>query len=142
SLMQQGDALVIAVHELTESDRTELAKAAAVVVLSTVMPAGMDRADVVLPIANIAEEEGTLTNLRGRVQRYLQARAAPGLARPAWYTLVDLAALLGDRLDVMSPDEVFASLAASHSEFAGMTYDGLGLRGQLVASAAQPAGAA
>lgn len=142
ALMRQGDALLIVDHELSEGDRSELAKAAAVVVLSTVAPHGLDRADVMLPMSNTVEEEGTLTNLRGRVQRYLQARAAPGLARPAWYALVDLADLLGDRLGVMSPAEVFQMLASDHAEFAGMTWDRLGLRGQLVASAAQPAGAA
>ena len=52
-------------------------------------------AAVVLPIANFAEEEGTFTNLRGRVQRFLQAKAAPGFARPSWFVLGDLLARAG-----------------------------------------------
>src|SRR5690606_6418458 len=40
ALMRQGDALLIVDHELAEGDRSELAKAAAVVVLSTVAPHG------------------------------------------------------------------------------------------------------
>ena len=39
---------------------------------------GAARAAVVLPIANFAEEEGTFTNLRGRVQRFLQAQGGAG----------------------------------------------------------------
>ena len=56
---------------------------------------GAHSAAVVLPIANFAEEEGTFTNLRGRVQRFLQAKAAPGFARPSWYVLADLLGALG-----------------------------------------------
>lgn len=142
ALLRDGDALLIADHALTDADLAELPKAAAVVVLASVMPAGLDRAHVVLPICNYVEEEGTLTNLRGRVQRYLQAKAAPGLARPAWYVLVDLGASLGDQLDVMSPAQVFGALVAANGEFAGMSYDVLGLKGRPVASAAPMAGAA
>ena len=50
------------------------------IVIGTTLPAwARHAAAVVLPIANIAEEEGTFTNLRGRVQRFLQAKAAPGI---------------------------------------------------------------
>ena len=51
----------------------------AVIVIGTTLPAwARHAANVVLPIANCVEEEGTFTNLRGRVQRFLQAKAAPG----------------------------------------------------------------
>ena len=84
---------------------------------------------VVLPIANVAEEEGTLTNLRGRVQRYLQARAAPGLARPAWFALSGLLSAIGDQAEFSSAGEVFEALAAAEKPFAGMSYDALALTG-------------
>jgi len=96
----------------------------------------------VLPITNFAEEEGTFTNLRGRVQRFLQAKAAPGLARPSWFVLSDLLGALGESANYFLPADVFAALAASHPEFAGLTYDRIGLRGLPVINAAQPAGAA
>ncbi|CAG0961136.1 partial NADH-quinone oxidoreductase subunit G, partial [Gammaproteobacteria bacterium] len=89
--LAQGDAVIVADHDITPDDAALLAKASAVVLVSTVMPAGLPRADVVLPICNYLEEEGTLTNLRGHVQRFLQARAAPGMARPSWFVLADLA---------------------------------------------------
>jgi NADH-quinone oxidoreductase subunit G len=130
-----GDALVIADHELSEADLAAIGNASAVIVLSTVMPAGLPRADVVLPISNTVEEEGTLTNLRGRVQRFLQAKAAPGLARPSWFVLSDLLGSVGDKAPYLAASEVFAALAASHNEFAGLTWERLGLRGLPLAGA-------
>ena len=130
-----GDAVIVADHELTPDDAASLTKASAVVLISTFMPAALSRVNVVLPIANHVEEDGTFTNLRGRVQRFLQARAAPGMARPSWYVLADLCTALGDRQDVLTPAQAFASLAASQPAFPGLSYDSLGLRGALVAGA-------
>jgi NADH-quinone oxidoreductase subunit G len=140
-----GDVLLVADEELLGLDAATLERAAAgaraVIVLGTALPVWARRADVVLPISNFAEEEGTFTNLRGRVQRYLQAKAAPGLARPAWYVLSDLLGALGEPAGYLLPAEVFAALAAARPEFAGLSYETLGLRGA-VAQAEQLAGVA
>src|ERR671934_263577 len=93
-------------------------------------------AAAVLPIANFAEEEGTFTNLRGRVQRFLQAKAAPGSARPVWWAVAGLLAFLGEGTSFFLASEVFAALAAARPEFAGLSYESLGLRGQLLTGAA------
>jgi NADH-quinone oxidoreductase subunit G len=137
-----GDVLVIADHPLTDADRAAAARASAVVVIGTTMPAGLSNVQAVLPIANFTEVEGTFTNLRGRVQRFLKAKAAPGLARPSWFVLADLLASLGESTNYFVPSDVFAALAASHSEFKGLSYDSIGLRGLPVLGAAQPAGGA
>jgi NADH-quinone oxidoreductase subunit G len=134
--IRQGDAVIIADHDLTPDDAAHLARASAVVLVSTFRPAALARADVILPISNYIEEEGTFTNLRGRVQRFLQARAAPGMARPSWYVLADLATALGDRMDVMTAGQAFGAMAAGQPAFSGMSYDKLGLRGGTVAGAA------
>jgi NADH-quinone oxidoreductase subunit G len=52
-------------------------------------------AEVVLPIANVAEEEGTFVNRDGREQRYFQAKQAPGMAQPAAWVLGELVAAMG-----------------------------------------------
>ena len=52
-------------------------------------------AEVVLPIANVAEEEGTFVNRDGREQRYYQAKPAPGMAQPAAWILSELITALG-----------------------------------------------
>jgi NADH-quinone oxidoreductase subunit G len=140
--LRDGDVLVIVDHALTNEELTTANKAGGVVVIGTTLPAGLTNVAAVLPISNFSEEEGTFTNLRGRVQRFLQAKAAPGLARPSWFVLSDLVGALGETANYFLPSDVFASLASSHAEYAGLSYDRLGLRGLPVVGAAQPAGAA
>ena len=135
SAVSAGDAVLIADHDLSPDDAAAISRASAVVLVSTFSPEVLTRADVVLPIANYVEEEGTLTNLRGRVQRFLQARAAPGMARPSWYVLADLCNALGDRQHSLTAGQAFAALAAEQPAFAGMSYDKLGLKGSMVAGA-------
>jgi predicted molibdopterin-dependent oxidoreductase YjgC len=125
----------VADADLTADDLEHLSRAAAVILVSTFTPEGLTRADVVLPIANYVEEEGTFTNLRGRVQRFLQARAAPGMARPSWYVLADLANALGERSDVLTAGQAFAAMAVANPAFAGLSHEGIGLRGASVAGA-------
>jgi NADH dehydrogenase/NADH:ubiquinone oxidoreductase subunit G len=142
SMLGAGDVLVVADEELLGLDAADVAKAGAIVVIGTTLPAwARHAANVVLPIANFTEEEGTFTNLRGRVQRFMQAKAAPGFARPSWYVLSDLLAELGVRTNYSLASEVFAAMAVSRSEFAGMSYDTLGLRGRVVAGQAATVGA-
>jgi NADH-quinone oxidoreductase subunit G len=130
-----GDAVIIADAQLTDEDLAQASRASAVVLVSTFVPEGLARADVILPICNYVEEEGTFTNLRGRVQRFLQARAAPGMARPSWYVLADLCNAVGDRVDAMTAAQAFAAMSTAEPAFAGLSYDRLGLRGATVAGA-------
>ena len=140
--LRDGDVLVVADHALTDADLAAAARASAVIVIGTSLPAGLQKVQAVLPIANFTEEEGTFTNLRGRVQRFLQAKAAPGLSRPSWFVLADLLASLGESTNFFLPSEVFAALASSHADFAGLSYDTLGLRGLPVLNSAPATGAA
>ena len=134
--LKDGDVLVLADDALAGLDLSGTAKASAIIVIGTTFVDGIPTPAVMLPIANVAEEEGTFTNLRGRVQRFLQAKAAPGLARPSWYALADLATTLGAISDDMNlPSAIFAALARSEPAFAGLSYDSIGLRGALVAGA-------
>jgi NADH-quinone oxidoreductase subunit G len=142
SRLGAGDVLIVADEELAGVDAADVAKAGAIVVIGTTLPAwAKHAAAVVLPIANFVEEEGTFTNLRGRVQRFMQAKAAPGFARPSWYVVSDLLAELGQKTNYSLASDVFKQLAASRGEFGGMSYDTLGLRGTATAGASNPAGA-
>jgi len=61
------------------------------VYIGTALPdAARAHAAVVLPCANMAEEDGTFRNIQGRVQAYSQAKPAPGMARPAAWILAEL----------------------------------------------------
>jgi NADH-quinone oxidoreductase subunit G len=138
--LKDGDVLILADDDLGGLDVSKASKASAIIVIGTVLPVGIPTPVVVLPIANAVEEEGTFTNLRGRVQRFLQAKAAPGLARPSWFALADLNAALGVKSDYFLPSAVFTALTKAEPAFAGLSYETLGLQGAPVAGAS--AGAA
>jgi NADH-quinone oxidoreductase subunit G len=132
--LADGDVLIVAGDLPAAVSEAEIARARTVIYIGTTVPAVVgERAAVVLPITNTLEEEGTFTNLRGRVQRFLQARMSPGVARPSWYVLADLLTAAGGQGSFYLPSEVFAALSASHTPFAGLDYEGLGLRGLPVA---------
>jgi NADH-quinone oxidoreductase subunit G len=133
--LKDGDVLILADEEMTGLDMSKAAKAAGIIVIGTAMPLSGPMPNVALPIANVAEEEGTFTNLRGRVQRFLQAKAAPGLARPSWFALADLNAAIGVKSDYFLPGAVFEALAKAEPAFAGLSYETLGLYGAPVAGA-------
>jgi predicted molibdopterin-dependent oxidoreductase YjgC len=86
----------------------------------------------VLPIANVAEEEGSFVNRSLRVQKYAQAKPAPGMARPAWWVLGELAASIGQGDAPTSAAAAFDQLAAGVEAFSGMSYRSLGANGQIV----------
>jgi predicted molibdopterin-dependent oxidoreductase YjgC len=70
-------------------------------------------ADVVLPIAAPAESEGTMTSADGHSSPVRPALAPPGLARPGWQVLTELAAALGLPSRLASAGEAAAELAAA-----------------------------
>ena len=63
--------------------------------IGTVLPEAARGASVVLPCANVAEEEGTFVNVNGLRQPYLQATTPPGMARPAAWILEAVRSALG-----------------------------------------------
>ncbi|SDJ47351.1 assimilatory nitrate reductase catalytic subunit [Actinokineospora alba] len=89
------------------------------------------RADVVLPVTQWAEEDGTMTNLEGRVLLRTKALSAPDGVRSDLEVLRELAIRLGqpeERFPV-EPETVFAELrrasAGGVADYAGVTYDRL-----------------
>src|SRR6185503_10181142 len=102
--MKDGDVLIIADQELNDKDLAHLSRASVVLFIGTVLTAEAGQyVNVALPLTNFAEEEGTFTNLRGRVQRFLQAKAGPASARPSWFVLSDLLAATGDKVEGFVP---------------------------------------
>ncbi|WP_196925043.1 molybdopterin oxidoreductase family protein [Micromonospora vinacea] len=85
-------------------------------------------ADVVLPTAQWAEEEGTMTNLEGRVIRRKRALSPPPQVRTDLRMLADLAGRLGrGRYFDDDPRRVFDELrrasAGGTADYAGITYE-------------------
>jgi assimilatory nitrate reductase catalytic subunit len=85
-------------------------------------------ADIVLPTAQWAEEEGTMTNLEGRVIRRKMALPPPDGVLDDLQMIVELATRLGrGRYFSDQPAEVFEELrrasAGGIADYAGITYD-------------------
>jgi assimilatory nitrate reductase catalytic subunit len=86
-------------------------------------------ADVVLPSAQWAEEDGTMTNLEGRVLRRRRAQAPPHEVWTDAEILVALAARLGRGQYFPTPepkaifDELRRASAGGIADYAGITYD-------------------
>ncbi len=139
------DAAVVIVldAELSDADTAALASArGAVVVLGTVFDEGLRNAELVLPVTNMADENGTYVNRDRRVQRYHQAKAQPAMARPAWWVAGEVLAGAGPSPSAPSTaSEAFALLGERWPVFGGLTYADLGYTGRVLADRAT-AGAA
>ncbi|MCY3599843.1 MAG: 2Fe-2S iron-sulfur cluster-binding protein [Gemmatimonadetes bacterium] len=138
-----GGALVVLDDDLEGAGEDFGASADFFLYLGTRLPGAARNADAVLPIATFAEMDGTFTNFEGRVQRFHQALRPPGLARPGWMVLSRVLARLGDGEAVNGVRGAFERMAAEAPAFAGLTWDGIGLKGAPAAgAAAEAAGAA
>lgn len=85
-------------------------------------------ADVVLPVLQWAEEDGTLTNLEGRVLRRRRAVTGPAGARSELWILAELARRLGSTVPLAEePEEVFAEIrrvtAGGPADYSGLGWD-------------------
>ncbi len=67
-------------------------------------------ADVVLPSVPVAERNGTVTNIEGRVQRLVRAMAPRGASKEGWMILAQLAEELGKPLGFDTVDGVIQEM--------------------------------
>ena len=101
------------------------------VVADVVLSDTAARADVVLPVTQWAEEDGTMTSLEGRVLLRQRAVDAPEHVRSDLEVLRGLAIRLGQPAQrfPVEPVEVFAELgrasAGGPADYSGVTYDRL-----------------
>lgn len=137
------DGVVLVMDDdLADQHETFGAGASLFVYLGTREPAtAAANADLVLPLATFAEQEGAFVNVQGRVQRFWPGLRTPGESRPAWLALgALLAALEGGDAAPDSCAQAFAEIvAARHEAFAGLSYGALGTQGAMLASAASSA---
>lgn len=107
------------------------------VVIDFFMSETAARADVVLPGAVWCEDEGTTTNLEGRVVKFNQAVDPPGEARRDWEILGDLAARMGrgQYFPYTSVrqiwDELREATRGTVTDYYGMTWERLDAEGGL-----------
>lgn len=77
-------------------------------------------ASVVLPCAAPAEQDGTYTNMEGRVQHGKGMLQAPGLAKPAWRIYSELLMRIKGGTPFFNPGEILQALASDIPSFAGV----------------------
>ncbi|MBI2683546.1 MAG: molybdopterin-dependent oxidoreductase [Acidobacteriales bacterium] len=85
-------------------------------------------ADIVLPGSLMEEDEGTTTNVEGRVIHHKKAVDPPGNARVDWQIICDLARRLGsDKFEYRSPREIFDELRRASqggvADYFGITWE-------------------
>jgi assimilatory nitrate reductase catalytic subunit len=91
-------------------------------------------ADIVLPGSLQEEDEGTVTQVEGRVIRIRKAVAAPGEAREDWKIIQDLAAALGRPagFTFAGPKEMFEELRVASrggvADYSGITWEAVEAR--------------
>ncbi|MGW2153273.1 molybdopterin oxidoreductase family protein [Nonomuraea sp. NPDC001699] len=96
------------------------------VVADVVLSETAARADVVLPVTQWAEEDGTMTNLEGRVLLRRRAVAPPEGVRSDLDVVAGLAARLGHRFDAEPAavfDELCRATAGGVADYSGITYE-------------------
>ncbi len=132
-----GAAVVVLLDaQLDPAEREALAAAGGVVVVfGTVADDALPGAEVVLPVTTMVEESGTFVNRDGRVQRFLPARTAPGMARPAWWAAAAAAERLGRGTAPATAAAAFAALGRLAPALAGLDHAGLGLAGRTLDAA-------
>ncbi len=95
-------------------------------------------ADDVIPIAMWAEREGSYTNFQGRVQRTAKCFEPLGMALAEHEVWHKLARLLGHSFDFTGCPEIFDMIGGTLSGFKGLTWEGLGWSGQMLAGVPEP----
>jgi NADH-quinone oxidoreductase subunit G len=120
------EALVlVGCDPLAEFPDRELARAAlkrvgTLIAVSAFPDAGVDAATVVLPTTVWGEQQGTTTNLEGRVLRVGQRVTPEGSTLEPWRIAAELAARFGVDFDLEHTDEVQDEIARVAPAFAGV----------------------
>ncbi|MBT8201083.1 MAG: NADH-quinone oxidoreductase subunit NuoG [Acidimicrobiia bacterium] len=99
-----------------------LSRAEFVVAIDTFLNDSAAAADVVFPALGFTEQEGTVTNLEGRVQKVTQAAPGPGQARPDWSILEDLAHRMGGSIGATSVNVLFKEIVTVAPAYRGLTW--------------------
>jgi len=79
-------------------------------------------ADVILPAASFAEKDGTFTNTERRVRRVRRAVPPPGVAKPDWEIICELATRLGYPMSYSGPAEIMDEIASLAPIYGGISY--------------------
>ena len=100
-----------------------LRKAKFLVVHARTKNALTDVADLVLPVASLAEKEGTFVNIQGRAQRFHAALVPPPIVRTDQEVLLHLGKRFGVFETRWTAQDIFEKLAASVLLYQGLEWE-------------------
>jgi NADH-quinone oxidoreductase subunit G len=103
-----------------------LAKLETLIACDILPNATTSAAHYVLPGCAHAEKRGTMTNVKGRVQKFMKAVEPPGVARPEWEILHELVFNVTGQNGFVSIEGLFNQMAKEIPALAGVTWAGLG----------------
>lgn len=95
-------------------------------------------ADLILPASSYLEDEGTMTNLEGRVTLREASFSSPGEVKHDWQIICDIAKALGkgEHFPFQSANEIFEELRMASrggtADYYGITYDRLRKEGGIL----------
>ncbi|MCM3587751.1 molybdopterin oxidoreductase family protein [Mesobacillus maritimus] len=126
--------IVLGSNPVVSNPNTNLVKSALgkldfLVVIDTLMSETVELADLILPGSTYLEEEGTMTNLEGRVILRKAAKKLPGEARLDWKILCEISELLGKGkyFPYQTSEDIFEELRKATkggiADYAGITYN-------------------
>ncbi|MCY8859465.1 assimilatory nitrate reductase catalytic subunit NasC [Bacillus atrophaeus] len=101
-------------------------------------------ADVILPASSYLEDEGTMTNVEGRVTLREASRPCPGEAKHDWRIICDIASVLGkgQYFSYTSAEDIFNELREASrggiADYSGITYDRLRQEGGILWPCPEP----
>ncbi|MCL6572570.1 MAG: nitrate reductase, partial [Bacillus sp. (in: Bacteria)] len=95
-------------------------------------------ADLILPTSSYLEDEGTMTNLEGRITLREASFPLPGEVKHDWQIICDIATILGagEYFSFLSAEEIFTELRVASrggiADYYGITYDRLRKEGGIL----------
>jgi predicted molibdopterin-dependent oxidoreductase YjgC len=118
---------VVALEGIGKQDLAQIKKENPVllILLASNQSEAVEVADVVLPTAVFAEQEGTFTNFQNRIQKFEKAINPKGQVRPAYEWIGEIAKRMNLERGENSPEAIF------QEEF-GMKYEELGKEGKVL----------
>ncbi|MBP9902339.1 MAG: molybdopterin-dependent oxidoreductase [Verrucomicrobiota bacterium] len=127
-------ALIVFGEEVTKHGiSAELLGKLDTLIVSDILPnATTAKAHYVLPGCAHAEKRGSFTNMKGRVQKFMQAVQPPGEARAEWDFLHDLVYNVTSKNGFLTIEGLFNEMAKDVPAFNGLTWAGLGDAGVTV----------
>ncbi|MGV3774994.1 MAG: molybdopterin-dependent oxidoreductase [Verrucomicrobiales bacterium] len=126
--------LIVFGEDLTKHGFTaEMLSSLDLLVVSDILPNGTTAlAHYLLPGCSHLEKRGTFTNAKGRVQRFIKAIEAPGLARPEWETLHELVYNVTGQNGYVTIEGLFNHMAQEVKGFQGLAWSAIGDQGVAV----------